>query len=179
MSIQEGEKVPAIALKKMGTNGPEDVDTAKYFAGSKVVLFSVPGAFTPTCSAKHVPGFVQNADALKAKGVDKIACLAVNDAFVMGAWGKDEIICLSVNDGFVMNAWAEATGAKGKIVFLADGSAAFTKALGLELDLIAAGLGVRGQRFAMVVDDGTVTHLAVEAPGAFEVSSAEAILKAL
>ncbi|HAE03124.1 MAG TPA: peroxiredoxin [Rhodospirillaceae bacterium] len=160
MSIQEGEKVPAIALKKMGTNGPEDVDTAKYFAGSKVVLFSVPGAFTPTCSAKHVPGFVQNADALKAKGVDKIACLAVNDAFVMGAWGKDQ-------------------GAGDKVDMLADGSAAFTKALGLELDLIAAGLGVRGQRFAMVVDDGTVTHLAVEAPGAFEVSSAEAILKAL
>ena len=160
MSIQEGEKVPAIALKKMGTNGPEDVDTAKYFAGSKVVLFSVPGAFTPTCSAKHVPGFVQNADALKAKGVDKIACLAVNDAFVMGAWGKDQ-------------------GADDKVDMLADGSAAFTKALGLELDLVAAGLGVRGQRFAMVVDDGTVTHLAVEAPGAFEVSSAEAILKAL
>ena len=160
MSIQEGEKVPAIALKKMGTNGPEDVDTAKYFAGSKVVLFSVPGAFTPTCSAKHVPGFVQNADALKAKGVDKIACLAVNDAFVMGAWGKDQ-------------------GAGDKVDMLADGSAAFTKALGLELDLIAAGLGVRGQRFAMVVDDGTVTHLAVEAPGAFEVSSAEAILNAL
>lgn len=160
MSIQEGEKVPAIALKKMGTNGPEDVDTAKYFAGSKVVLFSVPGAFTPTCSAKHVPGFVQNADALKAKGVDKIACLAVNDAFVMGAWGKDQ-------------------GAGDKVDMLADGSAAFTKALGLELDLIAAGLGVRGQRFAMVVDDGTVTHLAVEAPGAFDVSSAEAILKAL
>ena len=160
MSIQEGEKVPAIALKKMGTNGPEDVDTAKYFAGSKVVLFSVPGAFTPTCSAKHVPGFVQNADALKAKGVDKIACLAVNDAFVMGAWGKDQ-------------------GAGDKVDMLADGSAAFTKAPGLELDLIAAGLGVRGQRFAMVVDDGTVTHLAVEAPGAFEVSSAEAILKAL
>ena len=160
MSIQEGEKIPAIALKKMGTNGPEEVDTAKYFAGSKVVLFSVPGAFTPTCSAKHVPGFVQNADALKAKGVDKIACLAVNDAFVMGAWGKDQ-------------------GAGDKVDMLADGSAAFTKALGLELDLIAAGLGVRGQRFAMVVDDGTVTHLAVEAPGAFEVSSAEAILKAL
>lgn len=160
MSIKEGEKIPAIALKKMGTNGPEEVDTAKYFAGSKVVLFSVPGAFTPTCSAKHVPGFVQNADALKAKGVDKIACLAVNDAFVMGAWGKDQ-------------------GADDKVDMLADGSAAFTKALGLELDLIAAGLGVRGQRFAMVVDDGTVTHLAVEAPGAFEVSSAEAILKAL
>ncbi|MAO91995.1 MULTISPECIES: peroxiredoxin [unclassified Hwanghaeella] len=160
MSIQEGEKIPAIALKKMGTNGPEEVDTAKYFAGSKVVLFSVPGAFTPTCSAKHVPGFVQNADALKAKGVDKIACLAVNDAFVMGAWGKDQ-------------------GADDKVDMLADGSAAFTKALGLELDLVAAGLGVRGQRFAMVVDDGTVTHLAVEAPGAFEVSSAEAILKAL
>ncbi|MDF1747594.1 MAG: peroxiredoxin, partial [Alphaproteobacteria bacterium] len=160
MSIKEGEKIPAVALKKMGTNGPEEVDMAKYFGGKKVVMFSVPGAFTPTCSAKHVPGFVQNADALKAKGVDTIACFAVNDAFVMGAWGKDQ-------------------GADGKVDMLADGSAAFTKALGLELDLVAAGLGVRGQRFAMVVDDGTVTHLAVEEPGAFEVSSAEAVLKAL
>ncbi len=157
MSIKEGEKLPAISLKKMGANGPEDVDTASYFAGKKVVVFSVPGAFTPTCSAKHLPGFVTHADDLKKKGVDAIACLSVNDAFVMGAWGKDQ-------------------GTDGKVDMLADGSATFTKALGLELDLVAAGLGVRGKRFAMVVEDGTVSHLAVEEPGAFEVSSAEAIL---
>ena len=160
MSIKTGDKIPAVNLKKMGPNGPEDVDAASYFGGKKVVLFSVPGAFTPTCSAKHLPGFVSHADEIKAKGVDAIACLAVNDAFVMGAWGDDQ-------------------KADGKVDMLADGSAAFTTALGLELDLVAAGLGVRGQRFAMIVDDGTVTHLAVEAPGAFEVSSAEAILKAL
>ena len=120
----------------------------------------MPGAFTPTCSAKHLPGFVNQSEALRAKGVDSIACLAVNDAFVMGAWGKDQ-------------------QADGKVDMLADGSAAFTSALGLELDLVAAGLGVRGKRFAMIVDDGTVTHLAVEEPGAFEVSSAEAILAKL
>jgi len=160
MSIKEGEKLPAISLKKMGANGPEDVDTASYFAGKKVVVFSVPGAFTPTCSAKHLPGFVTHADDLKKKGVDAIACLSVNDAFVMGAWGKDQ-------------------GTDGKVDMLADGSATFTKALGLELDLVAAGLGVRGKRFAMVVEDGTVSHLAVEEPGAFEVSSAEAILSKL
>lgn len=160
MSIKEGDKVPQIGLKRMGENGPEDVDPSDYFGGKKVVVFSVPGAFTPTCSAKHLPGFVNQADALRAKGVDNIACLAVNDAFVMGAWGKDQ-------------------QADGKVDMLADGSAAFTSALGLELDLVAAGLGVRGQRFAMIVDDGTVTHLAVEEPGAFEVSSAEAILSKL
>lgn len=160
MSIKEGDRIPAIGLKRMGENGPEDVDPAEYFGGKKVVVFSVPGAFTPTCSAKHLPGFVKQADTLRAKGVDNIACLAVNDAFVMGAWGKDQ-------------------QADGKVDMLADGSAAFTSALGLELDLVAAGLGVRGQRFAMIVDDGTVTHLAVEEPGAFEVSSAEAILAKL
>lgn len=160
MSISEGQKVPAVGMKKMGANGPEDVDTAAYFGGKKVVVFSVPGAFTPTCSAKHLPGFVQNADAIKAKGVDAIACMAVNDAFVMGAWGKDQ----NVGD---------------KVDMLADGGGAFTKALGLELDLVAAGLGMRGKRFAMIVDDGTVTHLAVEEPGAFEVSSAEAIMAKL
>jgi len=160
MSIQVGEKIPSIAMKTMGDNGPEDVDPASYFGGRKVVLFSVPGAFTPTCSAKHLPGFVQNADAIKAKGVDAIGCMAVNDAFVMGAWGKDQ-------------------GADGKVDMLADGSAAFVKALGLELDLEAAGLGMRGQRFAMVVDDGTVTHLAVEEGGAFDVSSAEKVMENL
>lgn len=157
MTIQVGDKIPAVGLKKMGADGPEDVDPQAYFGGRKVVVFSVPGAFTPTCSAKHLPGFVEHADAIRAKGVDAIACLAVNDAFVMGAWGKDQ-------------------SADGKVDMLADGSAAFTQALGLDLDLIAAGLGIRGQRFAMIVEDGTVTHLAIEEPGAFEVSSAEAIL---
>ena len=122
-----------------------------------MVLFAVPGAFTPTCSAKHLPGFVQNAAALKAKGVDTIACIAVNDAFVMAAWGKDQ-------------------GTDGKVVMLADGSAAFTKALGLELDLMGRGMGIRSQRYALVAQDGKVTHLAVEAPGGFEVSKAESIL---
>lgn len=160
MSIKEGDKVPSVGLKKLGENGPEDVDPATYFGGRKVVLFSVPGAFTPTCSAKHLPGFVAHADAIKAKGVDAIACLAVNDAFVMGAWGKDQ-------------------SADGKVDMLADGSGAFTTDMGLELDLVGAGLGMRGKRFAMIVEDGTVTHLAVEEPGAFEVSSAEAIMAKL
>lgn len=158
--IKVGDKMPEGTLKKMGANGPEDVKTSDLFNGRKVVLFSVPGAFTPTCSAKHVPGFVQHADAIKAKGVDEIACIAVNDPFVMGAWGKDQ-------------------GAGDKVAMLADGSGTYTKALGLELDLTAAGLGVRGQRFAMVVDNGTVTHLAIDPAGTFELSSAEATLKAL
>jgi peroxiredoxin (alkyl hydroperoxide reductase subunit C) len=136
------------------------VTTDEIFKGRKVVMFAVPGAFTPTCSAKHLPGFVQNIDALKAKGVDEIVCMAVNDAFVMGAWGKDQ-------------------GVGENITMLADGSAAFTKAMGLELDLVARGLGVRSQRFAMVVQDGKVTHLAVEAAGGFDVSRAEAVLAAL
>ncbi|MCR9222265.1 MAG: peroxiredoxin [Alphaproteobacteria bacterium] len=160
MAIKVGDKIPSVPLKKMGGDGPEPVDPTSYFGGRKVVLFSVPGAFTPTCSAKHLPGFIQHVDAIKAKGVDAVACLAVNDAFVMGAWG-------------------ESQGADGKVDMLADGSAKFTEALGLELDLVEAGLGVRGQRFALIVEDGTVTHVAIEEPGAFEVSSAEAILEAL
>ncbi len=158
--IKVGDKLPTDGLKVMGENGPEAVDMAAKLAGRKVVLFSVPGAFTPTCSAKHVPGFVTKADDLFAKGVDEIACLAVNDAFVMGAWGNDQ-------------------GVGDKVTMLADGSASYTKELGLELDLEAAGLGIRGQRFALIADDGVVTHLAVEEPGAFDVSSAEAILGAL
>ena len=125
-----------------------------------MALFGVPGAFTPTCSAKHLPGFVQHAAALKAKGVDTIACMAVNDAFVMAAWGKDQ-------------------GVGDKVAMVADGSGAFTTALGLELDLVARGLGVRCQRFLLIAKDGKVTHIAVEAPGAFEVSKAEAALAAL
>ncbi len=158
--IKVGDKLPTSGLKTMGENGPEEVDLNAMFSGKKVVLFSVPGAFTPTCSAKHLPGFVENADAFKAKGVDHVACLSVNDAFVMGAWGKDQ----NVGDSVAM---------------LADGSATYNTELGLELDLVAAGLGMRGQRYAIIADDGVVTHLAVEEPGAFEVSSAEAILAKL
>jgi peroxiredoxin (alkyl hydroperoxide reductase subunit C) len=140
--------------------GPKEVSTDDLFKGKKVVMFAVPGAFTPTCSVKHMPGFVQNADAIKAKGVDSVICVAVNDVFVMGAWGKEQ-------------------GAGDKVVMLSDGSAMLTKALGLELDLTARGLGVRSQRYALVAEDGKVTHLAVEAPGGFEVSKAEAILAAI
>jgi peroxiredoxin (alkyl hydroperoxide reductase subunit C) len=140
--------------------GPKEITTEELFGGKTVVLFGVPGAFTPTCSAKHLPGYTENYEALKAKGADVIACMAVNDAFVMGAWGKDQ-------------------GVADKVVMLADGSAEFTKKLGLELDLTARGLGVRCQRFALVAKDGKVAHVAVEAPGAFEVSKAEAILAAL
>ena len=160
MAIAVGEKIPSAKLKTMTAEGPKDISTDDIFNGKKVVLFAVPGAFTPTCSAKHLPGFVEKAAEIKGKGVDTIACLAVNDAFVMGAWGK-----------------AQNTGEK--ILMLADGAAAFTKQLGLDLDLTGPGMGVRSKRYAMVVDNGIVKALSVEAPGAFEVSSAEAILKAL
>jgi peroxiredoxin len=160
MTIKVGDQIPSMKLMMSTPDGPKETSTDEIFKGKKVVLFAVPGAFTPTCSAKHMPGFVQNADAIKAKGVDTIACIAVNDVFVMGAWGKDQ-------------------GTEGKVTMLADGSAAFTKALGLELDLMARGLGVRSQRYAMIVQDGKVTHLAVEAPGGFEVSKAESILASL
>jgi peroxiredoxin (alkyl hydroperoxide reductase subunit C) len=160
MTIKAGDAIPSAKLMQATAEGPKEVDTAELFAGKTAVLFGVPGAFTPTCSAKHLPGFVTNAGALKAKGVDLIACMAVNDAFVMGAWGKDQ-------------------GVGENVVMLADGSANFTKALGLELDLTARGLGLRCQRFALVAKDGKVTHVAVEAPGAFEVSKAEAVLAAL
>ena len=160
MTIKVGDTVPAVKIMQATTEGPKEVDTGELFAGKTVVLFGVPGAFTPTCSAKHLPGFVQQADAYKAKGVDVIACMAVNDAFVMGAWGKDQ-------------------GITDEVVLLADGAAAFTKALGLEFDLTARGLGVRCQRFAMVAKNGKVTHVGVEAPGAFEVSKAEEVIKAV
>jgi len=158
--IKVGDSIPSMKLMKATADGPKEVATDDIFTGKKVVLFAVPGAFTPTCSAKHLPGFVQNAAALKAKGVDSIVCLSVNDAFVMGAWGKDQ-------------------GVGDDIVMLADGSAAFTKAIGLELDLVPRGMGVRSQRFALVAENGKVTHLAVEAPGGFDVSRAEAVLGAL
>jgi peroxiredoxin (alkyl hydroperoxide reductase subunit C) len=160
MTIKAGDSIPSVKIMQAAAEGPKEVDTAALFAGKTVVLFGVPGAFTPTCSAKHLPGFVQNAAALRDKGVDMIACMSVNDAFVMGAWAKDQ-------------------GITDQVVMLADGSAAFTKAMGLEFDLTARGLGVRCQRFALVAKDGKVTHVAVEAPGAFEVSKAEAVLAAL
>ena len=158
--IKVGDKVPNAKLTAATPDGPKEVTTEQVFGGKKVVLFAVPGAFTPTCSARHLPGYVQNVDALKAKGVDTVACVAVNDAFVMGAWAKDQ-------------------GVDGRILMLADGAAAFTKALGLELDLNARGLGIRSQRYAMVVDDGRVTSLNVEPPGGFDVSKAESVLAGL
>jgi peroxiredoxin (alkyl hydroperoxide reductase subunit C) len=160
MTIKVGDAIPSMKLIMATAEGPKETSTDDIFKGKKVVLFAVPGAFTPTCSAKHLPGFVQNAEAIKAKGVDTIACIAVNDAFVMGAWGKDQ-------------------GTDGKVTMLADGAAQFAKALGVELDLNARGMGVRSQRYALVAQDGKVTHLAIEAPGGFEVSKAESILAAL
>lgn len=160
MTIKVGDTIPSARLMQATAEGPKEVSTDEIFKGRTVVLFGVPGAFTPTCSARHLPSFLDNYDRLKAKGVDAIACMAVNDAFVMGAWAKDQ-------------------GVGDRIMMLADGSAEFTKKLGLELDLTARGLGIRCQRFALVAKDGKVTHLAVEAPGAFEVSKAEAVLDAL
>ena len=160
MTIKVGDTIPSMKLMVATPEGPKETSTDDIFKGKKVVLFAVPGAFTPTCSAKHLPGFVQNADAIKAKGVDTIACISVNDAFVMGAWGKDQ-------------------GTGEKVTMLADGSANFAKALGLELDITARGMGVRSQRYALVAQDGVVTHLAIEEPGGFDVSRAEAVLEAL
>jgi glutaredoxin/glutathione-dependent peroxiredoxin len=160
MTIKVGDRIPAAKLMQATAEGPKEASTEELFAGKTVVLFGVPGAFTPTCSAKHLPSFVQNYDQLKAKGADLVACMAVNDAFVLGAWAKDQAV-------------------GEKVVMLADGSADFTKKMGLELDLTARGLGTRSQRFALVAKDGKVTHVAVEAPGAFEVSKAESVLEAL
>ena len=160
MAIKVGDKIPSVTLQHKTADGIQSVATDDFFKGKKVVVFAVPGAFTPTCSAKHLPGFVKNAEAIKGKGVDEIACVAVNDAFVMDAWGKDQ-------------------KAEGKVTMLADGSAKFAKALGLDLDLIDRGLGTRSQRYAMVVDNGKVTLLNVEESGAFDKSSAETILAAL
>ncbi len=149
--------MPAGALKTMGAEGPKDVRTEELFKGKTVVLFSVPGAFTPTCDAKHLPGFVQLADQIRAKGVDLIACMAVNDVFVMNAWGK-------------------ASGVGDKVMMLADGNGEYAKALGLSLDASGFGMGQRGQRFALVVEDGVARHVDVEAPGQFKVSAAEHVL---
>jgi peroxiredoxin len=161
MTIKVGDKIPSVKLKYMGANGPAEITTEELFKGKKVVLFGLPGAFTPTCSAKHVPGFVQHAEAIKKKGVSTIACLSVNDAFVMGAWGKDQ-------------------GAGDKVMMLADGNADFTKAVGLDADLSAAGLGTRSKRYAMIVEDGAVKWMGIEeAPGKLEKSGAEAVLQNL
>jgi peroxiredoxin len=160
MTIKVGDKMPKGQFTRMGANGPEPLSSDDLFRGKKVVLFSVPGAFTPTCNAKHLPGFVQNADALKKKGVDTIACMAVNDVFVMKAWGD-----------------ASKTGEK--VTMLADGNGEYARALGLEMDASKFGMGTRGKRFSMIVDNGVVKQLNLEAPGEFNVSSAETALKQL
>ncbi len=159
MTIKVGDKLPETTLHIMKDGRPAAVKTSELFAGKKVVAFAVPGAFTPTCSQAHLPGYVVHADAIKAKGVDSIVCISVNDAFVMDSWGK--------------NSNAEA------LVMVADGNGDFTKAMGLEMDGSGFGLGKRSQRYAMIVEDGVVRKLNVEAPGKLEVSKAEAILEAL
>ena len=161
MAISVGDRLPDATFAVMGGEGPDQKTTADIFGGKKVVLFAVPGAFTPTCSKQHLPGFVANADKIKAKGIDAIACTAVNDVFVMDAWGK-------------------SAGADGKVVMLADGSANFAKKLGLEMDLSERGLGMRSKRYAMIVEDGVVKALEIEdAPGSAEKSGAAAIAKLL
>ncbi len=160
MTIKAGDRMPEGTFTVIGENGPEHMTTEQLFSGKKVVLFSVPGAFTPTCSAKHLPGFVEKADAIKAKGVDTIACMAVNDAFVMSAWGK-------------------SASADGKVLMLADGNGEYARALGLEMDATKFGMGTRSQRFSVIVEDGVVKQLNVEPPGAFGVSSAETVLQQL
>ncbi|MFO1427830.1 MAG: peroxiredoxin [Steroidobacteraceae bacterium] len=157
MAIKAGERMPAGTLKVMTKDGPQDLTTEQLFKGKKVVLFSVPGAFTPTCDAKHLPGFVEQAAAIKAKGVDTIACMAVNDVFVMNAWGKSQ-------------------NASDKVMMLADGNGDYSRALGLEMDGRGFGMGMRGQRFAIIVKDGVATHVNIEAPREFRVSAADFVL---
>jgi glutaredoxin/glutathione-dependent peroxiredoxin len=157
MTIKAGDRMPSGTFKRMTKDGPANLSTDELFKGKTVVLFSVPGAFTPTCDAKHLPGFVQLADQIRAKGVDTIACMAVNDVFVMSAWGK-------------------ASGVGDKVLMLADGNGDYARALGLELDAKGYGMGQRGQRFAVIVRDGIATRVEVEAPGQFRVSAAQAIL---
>ena len=160
MTIKVGDKVPSVTLRHLTPEGPKEITTDELFGGKKVVLFAVPGAYTRTCSQRHLPSYVGNAAALKAKGVDTIACLAVNDAFVMGAWGKEH-------------------GAEGKVMMLGDGNGEFTRAMGLELDRVKEGMGIRSQRYAMLVENGVVKALHVEQPGEYAVSSAEAMLEKL
>lgn len=157
MAIKAGDRIPNGKFSLMTKDGPGSLSTQELFSGKKVVLFSVPGAFTPTCSNSHLPGYIKHAADIKAKGVDTIACMAVNDAFVMDAWGKDR-------------------GVGDKILMLADGNGEFTRALGLELDASGFGMGKRSQRFSMVVNDGIVEELNVEAPREFKVSTAECVL---
>ncbi|HUO20712.1 MAG TPA: peroxiredoxin [Steroidobacteraceae bacterium] len=157
MAIKAGERMPAGTFKRMTREGPKDLTTEELFKGKRVVLFSVPGAFTPTCDAKHLPGFVQLADQILAKGVDTIACMAVNDVFVMNAWGKAS----SVGD---------------KVLMLADGNGDYARALGLEMDGSKFGMGMRGKRFALIVKDGVATTVDIEEPGQFKVSAAEHVL---
>ena len=158
MTIKVGDRIPSVGFAKATENGPEGVSSDDFFAGRKVALFSVPGAYTPTCSAKHLPGFLDKADEFKAKGVDEIACTAVNDAFVLGAW-------------------SQANGADGKVTMLADGNGEFAEATGLTMDGSKFGMGTRGQRFSMLVNDGVVEQLNVEGPGEFKVSTAEHMLE--
>ena len=160
MTVKVGDKVPSATLKYLSPEGPKEITTDELFNGKKVALFAVPGAFTPTCSQRHLPGYVDKHADLKSKGVDTIACVSVNDAFVMGAWGKDQ------NCG-------------DKVMMLADGSGDFTRAVGLELDLTKGGLGKRSQRYSMLVDNGVIKSLNVEAAGKFEVSDADTMLKGL
>lgn len=160
MTIAIGDKLPTVDLYLMGEKGPDKVSSDNLFAGKRSVLFAVPGAFTPTCSRAHLPGYVVKADDLLSKGVD-------------------QIVCLSVNDSFVMDAWAKQQNADDKILMVADSDGEFTRAVGLEVDLSTRGLGRRSQRYAMVIDDSVVTHLNVEEPGKFEVSDADTMLQAL
>lgn len=160
MAIKVGDKIPSVTLRHQTADGVQAVSSDDYFKGKTVAVFGLPGAYTRTCSSRHLPGYVANAEALKAKGIDEIACVSVNDAFVMGAWGK-------------------SSGTEGKLLMLADGSANFAKAMGLEMDISARGMGIRSQRYALIAEDGKVTHLGVEAPGGFEASKAETILAAL
>jgi glutaredoxin/glutathione-dependent peroxiredoxin len=160
MAIGTGDRIPEVMLHKVTPEGPQPVSSSDYFRGRRVALFAVPGAFTPTCSARHLPGFVEKADELKAKGIDEIACTAVNDAFVLSAWAK-------------------SGEADGKVTMLADGNGEFAQALGLEMDASKFGMGRRTKRYSMVVNDGTVEQLNIEEPGAFAVSGADYMLERL
>lgn len=160
MTIKPGDHIPSVTLKVKTDAGIQDITTDEIFKGKKVVLFGLPGAYTPTCSARHLPGFVEKAAEIRGKGVDAIACISVNDAFVMGSWGKEQ-------------------RADGKVLMLADGNAEFSRAVGLDFDASGFGMGRRSQRYAMIVEDGVVKVVNVEQPGAFAVSSAEAVLTAL
>ena len=160
MTIKVGDNIPSVTLKHMEESGAKEVSTDELFKGKKVLLFAVPGAFTPACSNQHLPGYIQNAEQIKAKGVDTIACISVNDVFVMDAWGKNQ-------------------NAGDKVLMLADGDGEFAKAAGLELDLTGKGLGMRSQRYAMVIEDGTVKELELEDGGKLEISTAEKLLAKL